>query len=285
MGLGQHPVAVAHQLLDAVIAERDAEVVGRHILELVRLVHDEGRAARDHLAERAVPHRRIGAQQVVVHDHDVRLGGALAHLGHEAVVVARALRPQTRLGLGRDLAPERQILRQIPQLGAVAGGGGGGPLGDDRQEHRALRVVAAAAVEQRRRVLRLRHVVQPVQAQVVRAAFHQRRREAHAQRRGDRGEVLEVDLLLQVLGAGGDQHALAAQDGGNQVGQRLARAGAGLGEDGAAGLQHVGDGLGHQPLPLARLEARPGRRQRALGGERGRDHAAQADPCAHIPLR
>jgi hypothetical protein len=38
------------------------------------------------------------------------------------------------------------------------------------------------------------------------------------------GNVLEVDLFLQVLGAGGDQHAFAAEDRRHEVGERLAGA-------------------------------------------------------------
>ena len=44
-------------------------------------------------------------------------------------------------------------------------------------------------------------------------------------------DVLEEELLLEVLGAGGDDDAAARQDGGHQVGQRLAGAGAGLGDE------------------------------------------------------
>jgi hypothetical protein len=39
-----------------------------------------------------------------------------------------------------------------------------------------------------------------------------------------KGDVLEEELFLQVLRAGGDHDALAGEDGGNQVSQRLAGA-------------------------------------------------------------
>ena len=68
-----------------------------------------------------LPHRGVGAEQVVVDDDDVRFGGALAHAGDEAVVVARALGADAVLGRRGDVAPERQIFGQVLDLGAVAG--------------------------------------------------------------------------------------------------------------------------------------------------------------------
>jgi hypothetical protein len=92
-----------------------------------------------------------------------------------------------------------------------------------------------------------------MQAQVVSAPLHQRRRERHAKRFLQRGKVLEENLLLKVLGAGGDEHTLAAQDGGNQVGERLSGAGTGLGQQRPAVLDDGRDRLGHPALALARL--------------------------------
>ena len=45
----QHALAIAHQIVDAIVAERDAEVLRRHVLELMRLVHDQRRAGRESL--------------------------------------------------------------------------------------------------------------------------------------------------------------------------------------------------------------------------------------------
>ena len=94
-------------------------------------------------------------------------------------------------------------------------------------------------------------LIESMQAQVIRAALHARRGERHAERVAQRGDVLEVDLFLQVLRAGGDQHALAAENGGNQVGERLAGAGARFREQDAA----VFESSARRPRP-----SRPGRR-------------------------
>ena len=97
------------------------EVLRRDVLELVRLVHDERRAGRDHLAVLALPHGRVGAQQMVIDDDDVGFRGALAHQRDEAVAVARALGAEARVGFGGDLLPQRQVFGQVAQLRAVAG--------------------------------------------------------------------------------------------------------------------------------------------------------------------
>ena len=56
--------------------------------------------------------------------------------------------------------------------------------------------------------------------------------------------------------------------GGNEIGERLAGAGSGLGEQRAAVLERVGDGRGHVHLAGARLEVGEGARQRAVRGKR-----------------
>ena len=82
-------------------------------------------------------------------------------------------------------------------------------------------------------------------------------------------QVFEEDLLLQVFRAGRDEHALAAQDRGDQVGERLARAGAGFGQQRAAVVDDRRHGGSHAALPFARLEPRHRARDRARVRERG----------------
>ena len=74
---------------------------------------------------------------------------ALAHLRHEAFVVARTLGPQTGVGRGRDVVPERDVLGQLRQLGAVARFRAARPVANDGEKH----VVAR----------RLEAVVQPIE--------------------------------------------------------------------------------------------------------------------------
>ena len=113
----------------------------------------------------------------------------------------------------------------------------------------------------------VRQLIELVQAQVVRAPLHVGRGERDAERVAQRGNVLEVDLFLQVLGAGGDQHALAAENRGHEVGERLAGAGAGLGEEDAAVLEHARHGGRHLDLAGARLEVGHRAGERPAGRE------------------
>ena len=81
-----------------------------------------------------------------------------------------------------------------------------------------------------------------VQAEVVAAALHVGRGERDAERFAEDRQILEEDLFLQVLGAGRDEHALAAEDRRHEIGERLAGPGAGLGEQHAAAGEHRRDG-------------------------------------------
>src|SRR5204863_4514443 len=94
---GDEPLGVARELLDAIRADAQAEVLCRDVLELMRLVEDRAAARGNYLAEVALADGGVGAQQMVVDDDDVSCGGALAHARDEAVVVARALGAQARL--------------------------------------------------------------------------------------------------------------------------------------------------------------------------------------------
>ena len=117
--------------------------------------------------------------------------------------------------------------------------------------------------------------LEAMQAEVIAAPLHVGGGERDAERLLQDRQVLEEDLLLEVLGAGRDQHALAAEDRGHEVGERLAGAGAGLGEQDAAVGEDVGDGRGHLELRGARLEAVERERQRSAGREDGADGRAE----------
>jgi len=128
-------MAVPYEILDAVEAQRAAEVLRRHILELVRFVYDQGWAEGNDLAIGALSHGGVCAQKVMVDDHDVGLCSALPHARHETVAVLRTLDAETRICRGRDLTPERHVLRQVAQLRAVTRVGLRQPVIDDRQQH------------------------------------------------------------------------------------------------------------------------------------------------------
>ena len=75
-----------------------AEELGRHVLDLVRLVEDHRLVRRQHLRlGPARAQRQVGEEQVVVDDDHLRVGGAAPHVGHEAALEVRAARADARL--------------------------------------------------------------------------------------------------------------------------------------------------------------------------------------------
>ncbi len=107
-----------------------------------------------------------------------------------------------------------------------------------------------------------------MKAQIVAAAFHAGCCERDAERVTQHRQIFEEDLFLQVLRAGRHQHAFAAEDGRNEVGERLAGSGAGLGEQHTSTREDRRHRFGHLQLAGARLEAIERSCQRAVGGKR-----------------
>ncbi len=157
-----------------------------------------------------------------------------------------------------DLGPGGAGFGQRLDLGAVADFGGLLPLADD------LEIGHFLQARQHRLLL---GVVDLLAAGVVVAALHvadlQRPREMLLQERN----VLEEELLLQILGAGGDHDALAREQRGNQVRQRLAGARAGFDDQVALVGQRRFHGLGHLHLPRTELVVRMPLGERAVPGE------------------
>jgi hypothetical protein len=92
-----------------------------------------------------------------------------------------------------------------------------GPRGPalDRAEERDLVQPAEAA--------RLAERAEAHEAEVVSPALHHRHVQVAAERPREQRDVLGEELLLQVLGAGGDDHAAAQLHRRQQVGEGLAR--------------------------------------------------------------
>jgi hypothetical protein len=103
-----------------------------------------------------------------------------------------------------------------------------------------------------------------MEAEVIPPPLHVGGGKRNAERLAQDAQILEIDLLLQVLGSGGNEHALAAENGGDQVRQCLSGAGAGLDQQDASVLEGAGDSIGHLPLRRTALE------RRQCGSERPR---------------
>ena len=251
---------VPGQLLHPVGGDLHPEVLGGDVLHEVRLVEDHGVVGRDHLAVAALLDREVGAQQVVVHHHDVGLQGPLAHLRHEARVEEGARLADAVLAGGGDLPPEIHGVGQVRDLRPVAGLGLGGPVLDCLEEGHLVGAAKGPA---------LRKGLVAKKAQVVGPPLHDRHRQVPAEGLGQERDVLGDQLLLEVLGAGGDDHPTAELDRGQQVGEGLPGAGAGLGQEQAAVLEDALDRLGEPLLRRPLLVALEDLRQEPAATEEG----------------
>ena len=140
----------------------------------------------------------------------------LVHAGDEAALELLALLAGAELAARVDLCPGRLDSGSVRNLGAIAGLGGLLPLADDLEVGHLFESARARARVRRRRS----------------SGGRRNWRGPSCSRRAAGGDasqernVLEEELLLEILGAGGDHHALAGENRGDQVGQRLAGAGA-----------------------------------------------------------
>ena len=160
-----------------------------------------------------------------------------------------------------SFAQRGEDLGECVDFGSVAGFGGALPLGDVVEL-----VDLFEAVEERVAA----EGVELVLAEVVGAAFHVADFEG-AEDGFEEGDVLEVELLLEVFGAGGDDDALLVlageAEGGEEVGEGFAGAGAGFDDEVTLVLEGLFDGSGHVVLAGAVLEGERGAGEESAGGE------------------
>ena len=98
--------------------------------------------------------------------------------------------------------------------------------------------------------------LQMMVADIVRAALEQRERHRELQRIAHERQVALEQLVLQRLGAGGDDHLAAVEQRGNEIREGLAGAGAGFGDQCGPPADRGGNGIGHGQLLRAKAEAR-----------------------------
>ena len=149
----------------------------------------------------------VGEEEVVVDDDDVGFKGFAAHGDDEAVLPVRAGLAEAGFGARVELVPEWRVLGELVDLGAVAGRGGFFPGGDGVE----LRDVFEAGEDGAGA-----EGVELVLAEIVGAALHVadlERAVLFSEDGFEKGDVLEVELLLEVFGAGGDDDALLALAG------------------------------------------------------------------------
>ncbi len=152
---------------------------------------------------------KIGEKQMMIDDDDIALHRPLMHQRNEAALVIRALLAGAEIGARIHLGPRRAGFGQRFDFGPVAEFGGLFPFADGLEIRHFLQTGEHWL---------LIHVVDFLAAGVVGAAFHVADFEWPRKVLLQERNVLEKELLLQVLGAGGDYDALARKQRWNQVG-------------------------------------------------------------------
>src|ERR1022692_1072964 len=252
---------IAQQIVHPKIRDRDPEVVGGDVFQLVRFVEDDDAGVWQYTSVGRVVFgrfdRQVGAEQVMIDDDDVALGGAAAHLGDKAAVELLALRADAAVGARIQLGPQMAVLRQLGQLRAVASFGGLLPVAEDAEVTDLFQ-----SVQQRLGG----EVVELLAAEIIAAALHVADAQ-FAEMLPQKRNIFEEELFLQGLGAGRNDDAFARTDYRQQVGQRLASTGAGFDDQVAALLQRLLHRLRHLKLPAAEFVRRMSTCQHATRAE------------------
>jgi hypothetical protein len=226
---------IAYDRLDARSAHAHAEELRHHRLDLVRFVEDDRVVVRNGATAVRTAQRQVGKKQVVIDHHDLGVLRLAPHARDEARFVVGAALSDAGVRAALHVGPDGRVLGQ-PQLGTLAGAGGQTKLTQLGQ--RAGRGHAFG-------LGRADELGVAAQTQVIAQALHHGCGDRDAQVAREQRQVAMDDLFLQRLGAGGDDHLLARQQGRHQIRQRLARAGSGLDQRHAVGLEGPLHQLGH----------------------------------------
>ena len=241
----------------------------------MRLVEDHRVARGQELGQPFVAQHHVGEEQVMVDDDDVGVERLLPRLQHEAVVVKRAVAAEAIVARRRDERPDRRVFRHVGELAAVAARARARERDDLRQVARIVARWQAGRRSPRARDGGGRRSWRAPSSSASVAGI--------AQRIAHHRQVALEELVLQRLGARGDDHLAAVEQRRNEVREGLAGAGAGLGDQRLALRNRAGDGVGHRQLLRAKTEAaqRPGERaagredRREIGIRRWRDDSVR----------
>ena len=265
---------IARQLHQRARAKPFTEELRSQFRQLVRLVDHEGFRTRQDLAEPFLFQRQVGQQQVVI-DHDqVRRLRTLSRLHHETFRPEGAFAAQAILGGAGDHWQQRRILRQCVNFSQITHVCASAP-GDD-----ALELPGLLATAERRFAARWRGkfqgtsfgLLQPVLAQVIGATLQQGGLQTDTQRVAHARQIAVVELVLQGLGARGNDRLASRQQRGDEIGECLAGASAGLGQQHVTLLEGARDGFGQALLREPRNES----------GDVVREHAALSQSGAAV---
>ena len=183
---------------------------------------------------------------MVIHHHHFRLHGGLARLHHEARIVLAALGTEAVLAGGYRHRPCARAFRHVRQFGFVAAAPAVetaiGKAADDLDMPGLVPIQETAVGD---------GIVKVMQADIVGAAFQQGGAHRNFQRFSNRRNIAVIELVLQCLGAGGNDHLAAGTQRRHQIREGLSGAGARLGNQHAATVDGGADFFRHFDLTLA----------------------------------
>ena len=206
-------------------------------------------ARRQQLGDAFVAQHHVGEEQMVVDHHHVGGERVAARAHHEAVARSRGS------SWPRQLSRVEVACAQTGASSGTSARSARSPVVLSCGEALDARELRRLLARLEARLLRAR-APQAVEADVVGAALEQRRARARGERLAHRRQVAVEQLVLQRLGAGRDDDLAAGEQRRHQVGEGLAGAGAGLGDQHAVALDRLVDRLRHLELLRAQLEAR-----------------------------
>ncbi len=260
------------QILETITADRDAEILAGHILQLMRFIEDYSMIlGQDAAGVLFVLEREVGEEEVVVDDDDVALQRALVHERDEAALELLALLTAAKIAPRVQLGPGCTLLGQRLDLGAVAELGGLLPILNDLEIGELFEAGQDGLIV---------GVVDFLAAGVIAASLHQANLQRAIEMLLQKRDVFEEELLLEILGAGGYDDAPSGQNRRDQVGQGLAGSRAGFDDEMLAILERGLHGLGHFELPLPELVVRMPLGKSSVTGEEAAG-AGRAGGCGH----
>ena len=243
-------------------------------------IEDYRVAGGKQLGQALVAQHDISEKEVMIDDHNIRRQCLLARLHDKTFLVMWAFGTETIVTRGRYVLPDGSIFRHLAQAALVATFGDIGVAFDE------LEILDLFAANKAGPPF-LQRSLQMIMANVIRPAFQQRHGNRRLQRRAHGRNITIEQLVLQGLGAGGDDDFPATQQRGNEVGKCFAGAGAGFRDQDRICRDGFGNRLRH--LQLLRARTVPGHcaRQRALGRKeridighgQGRKTAAMITQC------
>ena len=245
-----------------------------HFRQLVCLVEDHRVGTGQQFSGALILQHDIGKKQVVIDHHDVGFLRAATCRQHETVGMKGALTAQAVVAGGADLRPDRRGFGHTGQLTPVARGAGGAETLDFPDLARLFAAGQPSLAD---------HTLQMMMADVVGAPLEQGDVDGNMQQSLHHGQVAVKQLVLQGARAGRHDHLAAGQQGGHQIGERLAGAGTGLDDQAvtvAHGTQH---GCCHFLLSRAGTEIGPAGSEQSCRAQYGRHFGIdRIHPCCLI---